>query len=149
MDGILNDRINNWIKDFSNNSLDWDSYHIDELQKDNIPKSKWINNAFKIYSLCVVSISRNNTNITAALCFELNITTSHRPVPISLSRQCFNKTDTPPEIFLFKNEKERSISLSEAVYLRNNSILNNMQVYLLEKKNDVYWRWLFFMDKET
>ena len=72
---------------------------------------------------------------------------SHRPAPLSLSRQCFNKTNSHPEIYLFKSRAKRSDLLSEAKYLQDLSASYNMQVYLLEKKEDVYWRWLFFVEK--
>ncbi len=148
MGGILNKRISNWISEFSENTLEWDSYHIDELQESKVSKSEWIGNAFKIYSLCKEYIRQSSTKTSIALCFELNVTISHRPAPLRLSRQCFNKTDASPEIYLFKDEKERSNRLSKALYLQGNSALYNMQVILLEKKDDVYWRWLFFMDKD-
>ena len=127
MDKTLNDRITKWILEFSQSELDWDSYHIDEFQECKIPKTK----------------------NSVALSFELNITTSHCPVPLSLSRQCFSKTESHPEIYLFKNKEKRSDLLSEALYLHDLSVLYDMQVYLLEKRDDVYWRWLFFMDKDT
>lgn len=149
MDGILNERISNWISEFSESKLEWDSYHIDELQACKVSKSDWVDSAFEIFALCKDYISQSNTKMSIALCFELNITLSHRPAPLKLSRQCFSKTNTLPEIYLFKDEKERSLSLSGALYLQEISVLYNMQVYLLEKKDDVYWRWLFLIDKET
>lgn len=147
MDGILNNKINKWISEFSQSELDWDSYHINELQECRIPKSKWTESAFKAYSLCEKTLLQYKTKNSVALCFELNITTSHRPAPLSLSRQCFNKTNSHPEIYLFKNRAKRSDLLSEAKYLQDLSASYNMQVYLLEKKEDVYWRWLFFVEK--
>ena len=91
MDGILNNKINKWISEFSQSELDWDSYHINELQECRITKSKWTESAFKAYSLCEKTLLQYKTKNSVALCFELNITTSHRPAPLSLSRQCFNK----------------------------------------------------------
>lgn len=149
MDGILNNRINKWILEFSQSELDWDSYHIDEFQECKIPKSKWIEYAFKVYSICEEILLQCKTKNSVALCFELNITTSHCSVPLRLSRQCFSKTESHPEIYLFKNKEKRSDLLSEALYLHDLSVLYDMQVYLLEKRDDVYWRWLFFMDKDT
>lgn len=149
MEEILNKRINNWIKEFSDGKLEWDSYHINELHEREIPKSKWIECAFKAYSLCEKAIHQSNTEISAALCFELNITTSHCPVPSSLSKQCFNKTDTPPEVYLFMNKEERSWHLDDALYLQDLSASYNMQVYLREDRDDVYWRWLFFMENDN
>lgn len=149
MDGILNNRINKWILEFSQSELDWDSYHIDEFQEYKIPKSKWIEYAFKVYSICEEILLQCKTKNSVALCFELNITTSHCSVPLRLSRQCFSKTESHPEIYLFKNKEKRSDLLSEALYLHDLSVLYDMQVYLLEKRDDVYWRWLFFMDKDT
>lgn len=140
MDGKLNKRICNWISEFSKSNLEWDSYHIDELQGCKIPKSEWVECAFKAYSLCKKTILQCGTGISVALCFELNITTSHCPVPLSLTRQCFNKTNTHPEVYLFKNNEKQSWLLSDALYLLDLSALYNMQVYLLERKDDVYWR---------
>lgn len=148
MDKTLNDRITKWILEFSQSELDWDSYHIDEFQECKIPKSKWIEYAFKVYSICEKILLQCKTKNSVALCFELNITTSHCPAPLSLSRQCFSKTESHPEIYLFKNKEKRSDLLSEALYLHDLSVLYDMQVYLLEKRDDVYWRWLFFMDNE-
>jgi len=149
MDGILNEKITKWISDFSKSELDWDSYHIDELQECKIPKNKWVESAFKVYSLCEKTLLQCKEKNSVALCFELNITTSHCHAPLSLSRQCFSKTDTYPEIYLFKNKEKRSNLLSEALYLQDLSASYNMQVYLLEDKDDVYWRWLFFMEKDS
>lgn len=148
MDKTLNDRITKWILEFSQSELDWDSYHIDEFQECKIPKSKWIEYAFKVYSICEKILLQCKTKNSVALCFELSITTSHCPAPLSLSRQCFSKTESHPEIYLFKNKEKRSDLLSEALYLHDLSVLYDMQVYLLEKRDDVYWRWLFFMDNE-
>ena len=149
MDKTLNDRITKWILEFSQSELDWDSYHIDELQECKISKGKWVESAFKAYSLCEKTVLQCNAKNSVALCFELSITTSHCPAPLSLSRQCFNKTNSHPEIYLFKDQEKRSYLLSEAIYLQDLSASYNMQVYLLEKKEDVYWRWLFFMEKDT
>ena len=146
MDRILNNRINNWIKDFSNSTLDWDSYHINELQGDLISKNKWIEKAFEIFSLCKESKNQCDAKISIALCFELNITASHCLTPLKLSRQCFNKTSTYPEVYIFKNKEELSLRLANASYLPEQSILYDTPVYLIEKKEDVYYRWLFFME---
>lgn len=149
MGGILNNRIKKWIKDFSSSTLDWDSYHINELQGDMISKNEWIEKAFEIFSLCVKSKSQSDTKITIALCFELNATNSRCPIPQKLSRRCFCNTSTYPEVYIFKNEEERSLRLANAVYLPKQSDLYNMPVYLVEKKEDVYYRWLFFMEYES
>lgn len=50
-------------------------------------------------------------------------------------------------VVLCASAAKRSDLLSEAKYLQDLSASYNMQVYLLEKKEDVYWRWLFFVEK--
>lgn len=148
MDGILNNKINQWIKDFSSSTLVWDSYHINELQEDKISKNEWIEKAFEIFSLCKTNKNLCNTNLAFTLCFELNVTKYHCTIPLKLSRQCFNKTSTYPEIYVFKNKEEQSLRLlSNAVYLPTQSESYNMPVYLMEKKEDFYYRWLFFMER--
>ena len=147
MDGILNSKIKRWVVEFSKSTLDWDSYHINELQNFNIQKKDWVQCAFNIYSLCKKIINNNHIQISASLCFELNITKSHRLVPPRLSKQCFNKTNTFPEVYLFKNDARHYLLKSGAVYLQNLSYYYDMRVFLLEDKEDVFWRWLFFIDK--
>ena len=108
MDGILNNRINQWIKDFSNSTLDWDSYHINELHETIIPKNDWIENAFEIFASCKKSKNQSDTKISVTLCFEINVTNSRCPIPMKLSRQCFRNTSTYPEIYIFKPPKNDS-----------------------------------------
>lgn len=147
MDGILNNKINQWIVEFSSSTIVWDSYHINELREDRISKNEWIEKAFELFLLCKTYKNQCNTNLALTLCFELNVTKSHCTIPLKLSRQCFSKTSTYPEVYVFKNKEELSLRLlPNAKYLPMQSDLYSMPVYLIEKKEDVYYRWLFFME---
>lgn len=139
---MINKRIQHWIEDFSAKQQELDSFHIDELLSHSIPKKDWISKAFELYSLCAQY--NPNNKISIELCFELNRTILKCPIPRKLSRQCFNSTDTPPEIYLHKDDIKSLLS-NNGIYVPELSKLYKMSVYYMEEKEDVYYRRLYFV----
>ena len=138
---MINGRIQHWIEDFSANQQELDSYHIDELLSHSVPKKEWISKAFELYAICTQY--NTNSKISVLLCFELNITNHKCTIPRKLSRQCFNLTDTPPEIYLYKGDI-KSLFFDNTDYVPELSKLYKMSVYYSEKVEDVHYRWLYF-----
>lgn len=146
MDGMLNNRMKKWIKEFSYSSLEKDSYHIDELMEIDCPKKNWIEYAWRCYNQAKSECS-NFDNIQVILVFYLNTTRSKRPCPKSINRQLFYNMVTPPEIFLIKNlEKDffkgdvNSYELGEQY---------SMSCYYIEDFDETdytYWHYLYFTD---
>ena len=138
---MIHSKIQHWIEDFSAKPQVSDSYHIDELLSHSVPKKEWISKAFDLYSLCAQY--NPNNKISIELCFELNRTILKCPIPRKLSRQCFNRTNTPPEIYLHKGDST-SLFPDNGIYVPKLSELYKMSVYYFEKAEDVYYRWIFF-----
>ena len=144
MDGILNDTITKWIKEFSIGSLDRDSYHIDELLDRDCPKGEWIEYAWKCYYKALSECSKFD-NIQVILTFYLNTTQSKRPYPKTINRQLFNTIDTPPEIFLIKDIK--SDYFSDDVLLEELGEQYSMHCYYseeIDESDNTYWHYLYF-----
>ena len=144
MDGILNDRISDWVKNFSNSTLDRDGYHIDELLKIDCNKGNWINYAWICYHRVFSECSKFD-NIQVILTFYLNTTLSARPYPKSINRQLFNTIHTPPEIFLIKNLGGdfflNDVLLEE---LGKQYSMNCYYSEVLDETDNTYWHYLYF-----
>ena len=144
MDGMLNNRITKWVKEFSNSLLEMDSYHIDELLEIDCPKNKWIDDAWRCYSQAVTECSKIG-NIHVLLVFYLNTTHNTRPQPKALNRQLFSTIYTPPEIFFIKNF-ERDF-FAGTVMLKELGERYSMSCYYLEdfdETDNTYWHYLYF-----
>lgn len=146
MDGILNNRTKKWVKEFSNSSLEKDSYHIDELLEIDCLKKNWIDYAWRCYNQAVTECSKFD-NVRSLLVFYLNTTRSTRPYPKSINRQLFNTIVTPPEIFLIKNlEKD---FFKGYILLKELSEQYSMNCYYLEdfdETDNTYWHYLCYTD---
>ncbi len=144
MDGILNNRIAKWIKEFSIGSLEKDSFHIDELLEIDCPKKNWLNYAWRCYRHAFTECSKYG-NIHVLLVFYLNTTSSTRPHPKALNSQLFRTIDIPPEIFLMKNF-ERDFFAGD-VLLKELGERYSMSCYYLEdfdEADNTYWHYLYF-----
>ncbi|MBQ9426690.1 MAG: hypothetical protein IJU36_03575 [Paludibacteraceae bacterium] len=138
-------KIFTWIDEFAKNSLSIDSYHIDELfgEYNMIKKKDWFTKAFDLFTLCYQYSQVLNNSIGVFLCYELNITTNKCPIPKIINSRCFVHTDTPPEIFIFKEGYLKEEPFKDWQYVPHLSNLYEIPVYLFERKEDVYWRWIF------
>lgn len=135
-----------WIEKFVDSDKRQDSWHIDEILPFTPDKSQWIESAWMCYYL-VKNLSKQYKNISVALCFELNVTTTSRPMPAKLSGRLFCKTQTPPEIYVFKDAPESY--LLEYTYHKELAEQYHMKCYYTEHQDEqdgTFWRWIFFTE---
>ena len=153
MDGILKnkkviiEKFEKWLSKILNRSVNVTNFygdiHIDMLYKDKTQK-EWLHSALYIHKLLQEQVSNKYPDLELAICFCLS-TTHNSYIPKTFTLRNFNKNmRTPPEILIY-NKNEKKLLLKNKVYLSEISDKYKMKAYYYEEKEDVVWRWIYFM----
>lgn len=149
MDGkLINDINEDRIRSFLQDNKPMDSWHIDEILSFKPSKSQWIKVAFECF-YAIHSFVIQHEEISVELCFFLNRTKNHRPMPKQLNRHFFNNIDTPPEIFLIRSMPD--IINCNGVKKECGILYGlNCEYYeIRDEMDNIYWHYLYLTNSTS
>lgn len=152
MDGTLNkeliiEKFEQWLLGALDKSLNRESFycdiHIDMLYKTKT-KKEWLYAAFLLHKYLVKMVSEKYPDLEIGICFCLSTAhSSHIPKTFTL-RNFSKNMRTPPELMIY-NKTERNALLENGIFLSEISAKYKMDAYYYEEKEDVIWRWIYFI----
>ena len=155
MDGRLKNERNliNRFEKWLSNKLSKDSClekfyadtHIDMFCKVE-DKKEWLNMTFMMYKLLQEGLMEKYPDLELGVCFTLS-TTYQSNIPKTFTLRNFRKgMIVPPELMVFNKKNRMSLlGLEHRLFLPEISIKYKMKAYYYENKEDVIWRWIYFV----